>query len=422
MFDRDSWHEIIEALKKNRVRTTLTAFGVFWGIFMLIIMLGSGKGLQNGVTQGFGDFATNSFFMWTQRTTMPYKGFPRNRWFNFKNDDIQALRDNIPEIAILAPRLQGGGLRGGDNVVRGLKSGAFTINGDYPEWNLIDPVTVTQGRFLNHMDVLEQRKVAVIGSKVYDALFKPGENPLGQYIRIQGVYFGVIGVFKPKNSNVNFGGDKDQTIFMPFTTLQKTYNYGDVVGWFAITSKEGVQASVVEEKAVKLMKQRHSIHPNDDQAIGHFNLEVQYKKMKGLFTGINGLIWLVGIGTLLAGVIGISNIMLVIVKERTKEMGVRRALGATPSIIMRQIIAESVFLTTMAGYIGLVIGVGLIELINFLLTKSGGAKDTMFKNPEIDFNIAIMALIILVISGVLAGIIPAKRAVSIKPIEALRDE
>jgi len=422
MFDRDSWHEIIEALRKNKIRTFLTAFGVFWGIFMLIIMLGSGKGLQNGITQGFGDFATNSFFMWTQKTALPYKGFPRNREFNFKNDDIQALRDNIPEIAILAPRLQGGGSRGGDNVVRGLKSGAFTINGDYPEWNLIDPVTVTQGRFLNHMDLLEKRKVVVIGSKVYDALFKPGENSLGQYIRIQGVYFSVIGTFKPQNSNVNFGGDKDQSIFMPFTTLQKTYNYGDVVGWFAITSKEGVPASVVEKKVVKLMKQRHSIHPDDDQAIGHFNLEVQYKKMKGLFTGINGLIWLVGIGTLLAGVIGISNIMLVIVKERTKEMGIRRALGATPSNIMRQIIAESVFLTTMAGYFGLVIGVGLLGLINFLLTKAGGAKDTMFKNPEIDFNIAVIALIILVVSGVLAGIIPARRAVRIKPIEALRDE
>ncbi|MCK9616597.1 MAG: ABC transporter permease [Lentimicrobiaceae bacterium] len=422
MFDRDSWHEILEALKKNKIRTALTAFGVFWGIFMLIIMLGSGRGLQNGITQGFGDFATNSFFMWTQKTTMPYKGFPRNRWFNFKNDDIKALRDNIPEIEILAPRLQGGGFRGGDNVVRGLKSGAFAINGDYPEWNLIDPVSVTQGRFINEMDVLEKRKVAVIGSKVYDALFKPGENPLGQYIRIQGVYFNIIGVFKPKNSNVNFGGDKDQTIFMPFTTLQKTYNYGDVVGWFAITSKENVPVSEIEEKVVKLMKQRHSVHPDDDQAIGHFNLEVQYKKMKGLFAGINGLIWLVGIGTLIAGVIGISNIMLVIVKERTKEMGIRRALGASPSIIIRQIIAESVFLTTMAGYMGLVIGVGLLELINFLLSKSGGAKDTMFKNPEVDFNVAIMALLILIISGVLAGIIPAKRAVKIKPIEALRDE
>lgn len=422
MFDLDSWHEIFEALKKNKVRTLLTAFGVFWGIFMLIIMLGSGTGLKNGVTAGFGNFATNSFFMWTQKTTIPYKGFPRNRWFNFKNDDIEGLRRSVPEIEILAPRLQGGGFRGGDNVTRGLKSGAFTINGDYPEWNLIDPVTITQGRFLNQMDILEKRKVAVIGSKVYDALFNPGENPLGQYIRIQGVYFNVIGVFKPNNSNVNFGGDKDQSIFMPFSTLQKTYNYGDVVGWFAITSKEGVPASEVEEKVVALMKQRHSVHPDDDQAIGHFNIEAQYKKMKGLFGGINGLIWLVGIGTLLAGVIGISNIMLVIVKERTKEMGIRRALGAAPAIIIRQIIAESVFLTTLAGYIGLVIGVGLLELINYFLSKSEGGKDTMFKNPEVDFNVAVIALAILVISGVLAGIIPAKRAVSIKPIEALRDE
>lgn len=421
MFDFDRWQEILSALKKNKLRTLLTAFGVFWGIFMLIVMLGSGKGLQNGVSSDFGDFSTNSCFMWTQRTSIPYKGFPRNRSFNFNNGDIKALRDNIAEIDLLAPRLQGGGFRGGDNVVRGLKSGAFTINGDYPAWNRIDPVTLTSGRFLNENDILGQRKVAVLGNKVVEILFKPGEVPLDQYIRIQGVYFKVIGTFKPANSNVNFGGDKEQTIFMPFTTLQKTYNYGDVVGWFAMTSKPGIPASAIEDKAIALMARRHNVSPKDKEALGHFNMEKEYKKMVGLFAGINGLIWLVGIGTLIAGVIGISNIMLVIVKERTKEIGIRRALGARPANIIGQIITESIFITSMAGYFGLVVGVALLEGINYLLVNSGG-ESTMFKRPEVDFNVAVIALIILVISGALAGLIPARRAVSIKPIDALRDE
>lgn len=421
MFDIDRWQEIMSALLKNKLRTLLTAFGVFWGIFMLIVMLGSGKGLQNGVTSDFGNFATNSCFMWTQRTSVPYKGFPRNRSFNFNNDDIKALRENIPEIDLLAPRLEGGGMRGGDNVIRGLKSGAFTINGDYPDWNRIDPVTMTSGRFLNENDILGQRKVAVIGNKVADILFKPGEVRLDQYIRIKGVYFKVVGTFKPANSNVNFGGDKEQTIFMPFTTLQKTYNYGSVVGWFAMTSKPGIPVTVVEDKAIALMARRHSVSPEDKEALGHFNMEKEYNKMMGLFAGINGLVWLVGTGTLLAGVIGISNIMLVIVKERTKEIGIRRALGARPSNIIGQIITESIFLTSVAGYFGLVVGVALLEGINYLLVNSGG-ESSMFKRPEVNFNVAMIALFILVVSGALAGLIPARRAVSIKPIDALRDE
>ena len=421
MFDIDRWQEIMSALLKNKLRTLLTAFGVFWGIFMLIVMLGSGKGLQNGVTSDFGNFATNSCFMWTQRTSVPYKGFPRNRSFNFNNDDIKALRENIPEIDLLAPRLEGGGMRGGDNVIRGLKSGAFTINGDYPDWNRIDPVTMTSGRFLNENDILGQRKVAVIGNKVADILFKPGEVRLDQYIRIKGVYFKVVGTFKPANSNVNFGGDKEQTIFMPFTTLQKTYNYGSVVGWFAMTSKPGIPVTVVEDKAIALMARRHSVSPADKEALGHFNMEKEYNKMMGLFAGMTGLVWLVGTGTLLAGVIGISNIMLVIVKERTKEIGIRRALGARPSNIIGQIITESIFLTSVAGYFGLVVGVALLEGINYLLVNSGG-ESSMFKRPEVNFNVAMIALFILVVSGALAGLIPARRAVSIKPIDALRDE
>lgn len=421
MFDLDRWQEIMSALKKNKLRTFFTAFGVFWGIFMLVVMLGSGTGMKNGITSDLGDFATNSVFMWARSTTIPYKGFPRGRNYNFRNDDIDALKREIPEIDILSPRMQGGGSNGGNNVVRGYKSGTFSIVGDYPEWNLIDPAHIENGRFLNRTDLEDKRKVAIIGNKVYEVLFKPGEEAVGQYIQIQGIFFQVVGVFKPKKSGMNFGGDKEQTIFIPLTTFQRIYNYGDLIGLLAFTSKDGTSASVVEKKATALLKRRHSVSPDDDQAMGSFNLEKEYNQMIGLFMGINGLIWIVGIGTLLAGVIGISNIMLVIVKERTKEIGIQRAMGASPWNIITQIITESVFLTTFAGYVGLVLGVGLLELVNKLLSASP-SDSNMFKNPGIDFNMAILALVILVVSGAVAGLIPARKAVSIKPIDALRYE
>lgn len=422
MFDLDRWQEIMSALKKNKMRTFLTAFGVFWGIFMLVVMLGAGNGLRNGVTSDFGDFATNSVFMWTRTTTIPYKGLPRGRQFNFKADDIEALKKEIPEIEIISPRNQNGGWQGGNNVVRGTKSGAFTIMGDFPEWNEIDPVTITDGRFLNQADLNEKRKVAVIGNKVTEILFQPDENPIGQYIQLQGIYFQIIGTFKPLTTGINFGGDKESSIYIPLTTFQRVYNWGDVIGFFAFTSKDGVPASVVEEKASIVLRKRHMVSPDDTEAVGSFNLEKQYNQMNGLFMGINGLIWIVGIGTLLAGVIGISNIMLVIVKERTKEIGIQRAIGAPPSKIISQIITESVFLTTFAGYVGLVISVALLEFLNRALLAAETSERTMFRNPGIDFNMAIMALIILVISGAIAGWIPARKAVSIKPIDALRYE
>lgn len=422
MFDLDRWQEIMSALKKNKMRTFLTAFGVFWGIFMLVIMLGAGNGLRNGVTSDFGDFATNSMFVWTNSTTIPYKGLPRGRNFNFRNDDIEALRKEVPEIGILSPRTQGGGLQNGNNVTRGIKSGAFSIMGDYPQWNEIDPVNITSGRFLNYSDIKEKRKVAVIGKKVQEILFLPGENPIGQYVQIQGIYFQVIGTFSALNSGVNFGGDKEQTIFMPLSTFQRVYNWGDVIGWFAITSKDGIPVSDIEKKVFDVLKKRHLVSPDDNEALGSFNLEKQFNQMNGLFQGINGLIWIVGIGTLLAGVIGISNIMLVIVKERTKEIGIQRAIGASPAKIISQIITESVFLTTFAGYIGLVISVFILEMLNKTLLSGSGSGNTMFKNPGIDFNMAMIALGILVVSGAIAGWVPAKKAVRIKPIDALRYE
>jgi len=418
MFDRDQWHEIFSALRKNRLRSVLTAFGVFWGIFMLVIMHGAGTGLFNGVTREFGDFATNSAFIWTQRTSIPYHGFKRGRWYHFRNDDIQALKDNIPEIELVAPKLQAGGYRGSNNVVRGLKTGAFNIHGDYPEYYLIDPVDILKGRFVNNIDIEERRKVAVIGKRVWEVLFEPGEDPLGKYIRIQGVYFKVVGLFKPR-SKVNNSGDAEQTIYIPFTTLQKVYNYGDIVGYFSITAKENVPVSVVEKKAIALLKQRHDIHPDDVEAVGHANIEEEFKRMTGLFSGISWLVWIVGGFSLIAGVIGISNIMLVIVKERTKEIGIKRAIGATPFSVILQIILEAVFLTSVAGIFGLLAGVWSLEALGAVLPETDGG---MFSNPGVNFSIAMTSLAILVISGVLAGLIPARRAVSVRTIDALRYE
>lgn len=419
LFDADRWQEIFNTLKKNKLRTFFTAFGVFWGIFMLVIMMGSGSGLENAVGRDMGNMATNSVFMWTQRTTMPYKGFDRGRWYNFRNGDTEALLENIPEIKHIGPRIRGWGGNDNNNVVRGERTGAFTIQGDYPAYNLIDPVGMREGRFINDLDISKYRKVCVIGDRVRNEMFSAEEDPIGQYLRIQGVYFKVVGIFK--STKPHRGEYEDQVIYLPFTTLQRTYNYGDVVGWYSITSEDDIPVSVVEEKAKALLRQRHTIHPDDERAVGSFNLENEFNKMSNLFAGIRGLIWIVGIGTLLAGVIGVSNIMLIIVKERTKEIGIQRAIGATPWTVISQVILESVILTTLAGYIGLVLGVGIVEGVNYMLVSTGAESD-MFANPEVNFSVAIQALEVLVVAGILAGVIPAYRAVSMKPIDALRDE
>lgn len=420
MFDRDKWQEIYSTLSKNKMRTFLTAFGVFWGIFMLIFMLGSGNGLQNGVQNGFKDFATNSMFTWTQRTSMPHKGFKQGRRFNYHNEDIKAIKDNVPEADIVAPRNQLGNYGGNNNVNYGLKTGSFSIYGDYPEIFKIQSYTITEGRKMNQLDQLERRKIAVIGSRAKEVLFGADVSPLGKNIEINGVFFQVVGVFK-SNQSSDRGEEDASTIFVPFSTFQNAFNYGNVVGWFAITSKPNIPVSVVEDKVIALLKERHSVHPDDRQAIGHFNLQKEFDKMNGLFMGIELLIWIVGTGTLFAGVIGVSNIMLIIIKERTQEIGIRRAIGAPPSDIMKQIMMESIVLTTIAGYAGLVLGVGLLELISGAMA-GGGDSSSMFMNPEVDLKVALQALGILIVSGALAGLIPAFRALKIKPIDALRSE
>ena len=416
LIDRDHWREIYEALRGNKLRTFLTAFGVFWGIFMLMVMLASGNGLWNGVRQGFANGATNSLFVWTQRTSKPYRGMAAGRGIQFDTGDAAAIRQQVSEAAVVCPRNQLGGFRGGNNVTRGTKAGAFSVMGDVPEIARVQSVSVTDGRFLNNNDLAERRKVAVIGTRVREVLFARGENPLDGSIRINGIYFKVIGVFKPNRS----GDDREeepQTIFVPFTTFKTAFNFGDRVGWFAIISKDGVPASVAETKVLSLLKERHRIAPDDERAIGHFNLEKEYGQLQGLFGGIDALVWIVGIGTLSAGVIGVSNIMLVIVRERTNEIGLRRAVGATPLAITTQIIFESLVLTTSAGYLGLTAGVGVVALIAKLIA---GSPTEMFRNPEVAFGSALATLAILVGAGILAGLVPARRAVKISPVEALR--
>ncbi len=415
MFDIDKLKEIYQTLSKNKLRTSLTAFGVFWGIFMLIFMLGSGQGLKNGINRSFAGAATNSFFIWAQQTSMPYKGMPKNRQIQFRNEDIDAIKRGVAEVDAVAPANQLGGYRGENNVVRGTKTAPFTVRGDYPEAWKIQTFRLTKGRFLNYNDLKETRKVCVIGERVRQVLFKPDEEAIGQHLQINGIYFMVIGTYTSDKGDED-AQEKMQTIYTPFTTFQQAFNYGNFVSWFSFTSKPDIPASVAENKVRALLAARHHIHPDDIRAIGGWNMEKEYKKITGLFDGIEILVWIVGIGTLLAGVVGVSNIMLIIVKERTKEIGIRRAIGASPLSIMSQIVTESVMLTLIAGYFGLVCGIGLLELINSAM--QGGAG--MFQHPGVDLNIAFKALTILVVSGMIAGIIPAQRAIAIKPVDALR--
>lgn len=420
IFDLDHWQEIYASLAKNRGRTLLTAFGVFWGIFMLVVMLGSGHGLENGISARFADGATNSFFLWAQSTTKPYRGMLPGRDLEMNNGDVVAIREQVREAAVVAPRNQLGGFRGGNNVTRGTRTGAFSVMGDYPEIGQIQSLKITEGRFLNAFDVAERRKVAVVGTRVREVLFAAGEDPVEGSIEINGVYFKVVGLFKSSQSGDD--ADRDaQTIYVPFTTFQTAFNFGDRVGWFAITSRAGVPVSVVEDKVLKLLRDRHRVAPDDLRAFGHFNLEEEFGKVQGLFQGISLLVWIVGAGTLAAGVIGVSNIMLIIVKERTREIGLRRAVGATPFAVTAQIVIESIVLTAVAGYLGLVAGVAVVEGVRVALAASGGGPQ-MFQNPGVDLADALKALAILVVSGALAGLIPARRAVAISPVQALRAE
>ena len=419
MFDRDSWQEIAETLGRNRLRTGLTAFGVSWGIFLLVVLLGSGQGMANGAKSGFGGLATNSFFLWSQRTSKPYKGMLQGRAIEMNLGDAEALR-RLEGVNIVALRTQLGGFGDAVAVTRGKESRAFSVMGDFPEVFEIQPVRMIEGRFLNALDIAEKRKVAVIGNRVRDVLFEKGEKPLGESVRINGIDFQVVGTFESKQSGDRADGDAE-TLYIPFTTYQQAFNGAGRVGWFSINARPGYSATRLLENSLALLKERHKVAPDDTRAFGSFDLAEQFGKMNGLLSGINILMWVVGIGTLAAGAIGVSNIMTIVVKERTAEIGLRRAIGARPAQIIRQVSLESILLTVASGGLGLMVGVVLIEGIGALLER-GASPPAMFRHPGLSFGQASFSLLILVLAGLFAGIIPARRAVAVPPVEALRSE
>lgn len=421
MFDRDKWNEILEALTANTFRTILTAFGVFWGIFILVILLAAGNGLENGVKKEFDGIATNTMFMWSQTASKAYKGLPANRKFNFKNADVAGLKENFPDLLYVSPRNQLGGFEGANNVVRGTKTGAYSIYGDYPELIKQQPMDIFKGRFLNQQDINLKRKVAVIGLGVIKEMYTPVEEVIGTYIKINGVNFLVVGIYKSKSNNRGGGEEGQKEIFVPFTTFQQAFNFGDTVGWMALTANDGASITDLKPKIIEFMKGRHSINPTDDRAIGNFDLYAEFSKVQGLFAILRFIAYFVGTLVLLSGVIGISNIMLIVVKERTKEIGIRRALGATPAAIRTQILTEAIFLTIIAGMFGIAMATGVLWVLNMIL-DSMPSEDMMFANPSVDLTVVFFALMILVGSGLLAGLIPAQIAIKIKPVDALRTE
>lgn len=419
MFNKDRWNEILESLNANPFRTLLTAFGVFWGIFILVILLSLTKGLRNGVSKDFGDFATNSMFMWGQGTSKPYKGLPKGRYVRFKVQDVALLKEKIPELKYVSPRGQLGGYQGANNVVRNDKTGAFTVSGDYPEFIKQQPMDILGGRFISYSDINDKRKAVVIGSGVVSSLFDPGEDPIGEYLKINGVNFMVIGSFKaPGNSGNN--EELANTIYVPFTTFNQVFNRGDEVGWMAITAHDEYSITSLKPKILELMRVQRSIHPDDQRAIGNFDRAEAFGRITGLFDILKFVGFFVGGLILASGMIGVINILLISVKERTNEIGVRRALGATPWQIRGQIVQESLVLTLFSGMWGVACGAGAIWLMNYGLDLNGPVDN--FASPSVNIGVIVISLFILILSGILAGLFPAVRATKIKPVDALRTD
>ncbi|MFL5728221.1 MAG: ABC transporter permease [Cytophagaceae bacterium] len=416
MFDLDKWQEIFNTMRAHKLRTFLTAFGVAWGIFMLVVLLGAGKGLENGALKMFGSIAKNTMWIWGGKTTIPYKGLQPGRYVRYNNDDYKALKSEFPEIRYMAPSLR---LGGSFTVNYKDKNGSFSVEGQYPDLQNVKAMTYPRGRFINETDIMEKRKVAIIGTRPVELLFD-NEDPVGKYIKIKGVYFQVVGTFAVENTGGDGRNDAEK-IFIPLTTLQQTFNQPNNLDNFAITPQEGVDPEKLELRVKQELALRHNMSPDDYKALGGWNSGKEVKKFTALFSGISYFIWVVGIGTIIAGIVGVSNIMLIIVKERTREIGIRKALGAPPGSIVSMILQESIVITSFAGYFGLVFGVALIELAKFFVSKVKGGVP-FFSNPEIDIKIALTAMGILVVAGALAGLIPARKAAGINPIEALKAE
>jgi len=411
LFDSDTWQEIYGSIRKNKLRTFITILGVWWGIFLLVALLGGARGIENGFNRLFGNFATNSVFIWTQSTDTPFKGFQKGRRFRLTFNDIEVLKSEYKaEIKFLAPRSQTNNL-----IIKDFKSGNFRVSGDYPVLDKIQKKSLIYGRFINTNDILRKSKVCVISEDIYKQLFEKNINPIGEYIKINNIGYQVVGVYEPPTT-ISFDGE---AAYIPFTTFQKVYNRANKIDWMMITANEGVDINQMETDILLSLKNLHKVHPEDDRAFGSVNLGNEIGKVTGFLTGMQFLTWFVGIATLIAGVFAIGNILLITVKERTKEIGIRRAIGATPIEIRRQVVLESVFLTTVAGMLGIFFG----ALILYAIEKFfGQGDDAVLVNPTVNIPIILIAFSILIVLGTLIGMIPAFMATIIKPIEALREE
>lgn len=411
--DFDSFSEILNVLTRNKSRTFLTGFGVFWGVFMLVGLVGGGDGLKEILNNNLAGFATNSAVVWAQPTTKPYHGFRKGRQWTLNYDDIKRLRAHMPELDVITPTIS----RWGANATHDDRSASGIIKGVLPEMQKVSEPKMMYGRYINQMDISQGRKVCVIGKQVYKSLFPKGGDPCGDVIRIDSVYFSVVGV-NYSDGNMNVNGNDQQAVFLPLSLVQQIYNRGHSVDIICVTGKPGVVMSDITDKIRHVIAKAHDVAPDDEKGVMVFNTEMMFSMVDNMFRGINMLIWLVGIGTLLAGAIGVSNIMMVTVRERTVEIGIRRAIGATPRNILSQIIQESILLTSIAGMSGILFVVLVLQGLEMANTTDGVAA----AHFQISFWTAIGAVVLLSVLGVLAGLAPALRAMSIKPVDAMRDE
>ena len=413
-FDIDTYREILDTLTRNKSRSFLTGFGVFWGVFMLVALIGGGQGMKELLNQNFEGFATNSAMIWAQPTTKAYKGFRKGRRWDMEYKDVQRLKSRIPELEVVSPVL----FSNGGTAYFGDRKTTVSINGVQEDYQRVSEPKMRYGRYLNDMDVAQRRKVCVIQKKTYKDLFPGGGDPCGSFIRVDSVYYQIVGVDYSSAEGINFGGESGTTMLLPITLMQQTYNMGQNVHMIAVTGKKGVVMSTVTDRIRETIARAHTIDPEDEQGVMVFNTEVLFQMLDSLFKGVNFLIWLVGLGTLLAGAIGVSNIMMVTVRERTIEIGIRRAIGATPKMILSQIISESIVLTMVAGMSGILFAVMILQMLELANTEDG----ILAAHFQVGFWTAIFAALAIAAMGVLAGLAPAARAMSIKPVDAMRDE
>ena len=410
--DIDTCEEILITITRNKTRSLLTAFGVFWGIFMLVALIGGGQGMQEELKSQFEGFATNSGFIATQKTSEAYKGFRKGRWWDLEMEDVDRVR-SVDGIALATPSFA----LWGQTAVYGENKYECSVKGLYPEYEQIEHQEMAYGRFINDVDIKESRKVCVIGKRVYESLFKPGEDPCGKYVRVNGIYYQIIGMCSSEG-NVNIQGQASEAIVLPFSTMQQTYNLGKKLDLICFIMKPGIRVKDVQPEVERLVKAAHYIAPDDKQAVMFLNAEAMFSMMDNLMTGVRFLIWMVGLGTLFAGAIGVSNIIMVTVQESTTDIGKRRAIGARPKDILQQILSESMVLTTIAGMAGISFAVFVLQI----LEKAANAPGVIKTHYQVSFGLAIGTCILLIALGVLAGLAPAYRAMAIKPIEAIRDE